>query len=410
MKEVIPGQKPRIIVVDDDFDVLYTMSALLDNAGAEITKFNKAAPAIEHLKNNCADLILSDIKMPGINGIEFLSAAHDIAPDTPFILMTGFAEMDSAIQSIKNGAFDYLLKPIDPEILHRAIDKALTVRRAGYLEKNYLEQLESDLLTRTAQLRTSLEELQLTLEKTTVAERAKSEFMANVRHELRTPMNAIIGCLDLLSGPPPLAPDQHELLEAARTSAAEMMELLNRLIAYADLAASKRSQVSAKFSIRNQLAETLQIYQARAATKSLAFTCEIGESVPDILIGDYLAYLQLVESLVDNAVKFTPAGNVSVAVSAVPSVSNGCLIQTVVADTGIGIPFDCQLDVMKGLKQADGSYTRKFGGIGIGLATANQLVKSLAGDLHCNSVPDEGSRFCFTIPFRIPPQESAGEG
>ncbi len=149
-------RKKTILIVDDDPFVLESASLLLGRYGFTVLPFESAADALATLPHTDVDAVLTDIKMPGITGIELLEKLHIIQPELPVILMTAFAELDIAIHAVKNDAFDFLIKPYTPEYLVRSVEKAVKYTRLIQMEKNYKRLLEATVLKRTQELADAL--------------------------------------------------------------------------------------------------------------------------------------------------------------------------------------------------------------------------------------------------------------
>ncbi|WP_298266673.1 response regulator [Geobacter sp.] len=397
MNGVGNGSLPTVMVVDDDFDVLFTVAAFLQRMGYRVERHSCSEEALAALGESLCDIILSDIKMPGVTGLDLLEAARRLRPETPFLLMTGYGDLDMAIFAIKRGAFDFLLKPLDFDVVANALDKAVRVNRGLELERAYQQRLEEDVLRKTAELRAATEELAIAHNAAMAASRAKSEFLANVSHELRTPMNGVVGMLELLGTG--LAPQQQEHVAIAAGAAEEMVRLIDRLISFSSL--DDKAIVFRRFSLRERLGELLIPAQGEAERKGVAFSWVIDRNIPDLLEGNDIAFGCALEAIVENAVKFTLQGRIDLtfAHSAVREGEMELLV--VVSDTGVGIPSDRLGAIFDDFTQADGSLTRRFGGLGLGLAAARRSVKHAGGDLWVESREGEGSTFYFTTRFAV---------
>ncbi|AXS79644.1 HAMP domain-containing sensor histidine kinase [Dechloromonas sp. HYN0024] len=230
--------------------------------------------------------------------------------------------------------------------------------------------------------------------------RAKTEFLANISHELRTPMNGIIGMGDLLALEE-LNADQKELLLHLRESANHLMRLINHLIKLSALEAGHIKVIPAPFAVGGLLEGMLSGLHNDAAAKGLTLSLQANE-LPNVLIGDLNRLRQIFEHLVGNAIKFTEEGGITVASREVERHGSTVKIEFSIVDTGLGMTPE-QLQAINGLLiQADGSTIRRFGGIGVGLPIARKLIELMGGDLVVESQPGEGSSFRFTLPFELP--------
>lgn len=235
--------------------------------------------------------------------------------------------------------------------------------------------------------------------------RFKDEFLATVTHELRTPMNGVIGSLELMQTVK-MDIELEQYQKTAAASARDMMRMVNDILVLTELQAGKLYPRRELFSLRG-LFDGLRVHHAaRAEDKGLTFTLEFDESLPDSLEGDAGKLAQALGYLLDNAIKFTHEGGVTLRVSSAASVG-GCLpLSIVVSDTGIGFEPG-EGDLYQRFHQLDGSMTRKYGGLGIGLAICRYLVDLLGGSLGHESQPGVGSRFSLNLPLTLPAQPPA---
>jgi two-component system, sensor histidine kinase len=229
---------------------------------------------------------------------------------------------------------------------------------------------------------------------------AKTEFLANISHELRTPMNGIIGMAELLNLEE-LNADQRELLEPLRTSASEMMRLITHLIELSALEAGQVKLTNDLFATDDLLANLLPAESKEASRKGLALNTETDPAIPPLLSGDITSLRKIFTHIVGNAIKFTTEGSVTVSARLLDSRVEQARIEFRIADTGPGIARD-KLALLSGLMiQADGSSVRRHGGIGVGLPIARRLIALMGGELKIESKVGRGSCFCFTLPFKI---------
>jgi signal transduction histidine kinase len=231
------------------------------------------------------------------------------------------------------------------------------------------------------------------------ANRAKSEFLANISHELRTPMNGVIGLTELLLDTR-LDEEQTDFASTVRDSANSLLAIINDILDFSRLDAGKMTLTAAPFNLRDTILEVISLLEPQAAKKGLEIRVNYAADAPAGLVGDAMRLRQVLINLIGNAIKFTERGAITVIVRCLEKTGIEASLEIAVRDTGIGIPAD-KLDlVFEKFTQADGSMTRRYGGTGLGLTIVKQLVEAMGGSVCVES--QEGTGSTFTVALRLP--------
>lgn len=228
------------------------------------------------------------------------------------------------------------------------------------------------------------------------ASEIKSQFVANMSHEVRTPMNGILGMAELLLRTP-LTPEQRDYLETIRSSGESLLTLLNNVLDLSKIEAGRLELDPVSFSPRHCVEEAVRTLEARAIEKGLAIGYSVAPGLDDSYRGDPIRVRQILLNLLGNAIKFTERGRIDVRVEAHEVDPEMAMLQFFVSDTGLGIARDKQESIFEAFEQADKSTTRNYGGTGLGLAICSRLVRIMGGRIWVESEPGRGSTFSFTV-------------
>lgn len=243
-------------------------------------------------------------------------------------------------------------------------------------------------------------EVAVTEQESNSATTAKKEFLANISHELRTPMNGILGMADLALGTD-LNPEQLEFVKGIKSSAESMMTLVNDILDYSKVEAKKVKLESINFNIQDFVHDTVSPLNLQAHKKKLELICDIPALINYNVTGDPGRLGQILTNLVGNAIKFTQQGEIVLSVEEESKTEDDVSLLFTVADTGIGISESNQQIIFNVFAQADGSMTRKFGGTGLGLAICSQLAEVMGGKIWVESKEGKGSKFFISIPLKL---------
>ncbi|MCQ2789801.1 MAG: ATP-binding protein [bacterium] len=229
---------------------------------------------------------------------------------------------------------------------------------------------------------------------------AKSLFMANMSHEIRTPMNGVMGFVQLLAGTK-LNKEQQDYVNEIQNSSEILLSILNDILDLSKAEAGKMVLENIDFDLPETIKNVSTLASANARKKGLNIVVDVDSKIPAVLIGDSSKLKQVLNNLVNNAIKFTPEGNITIKVKQLNKKDDKVRLQFIVQDTGIGISKENLSKVFESFTQADSSTTRKFGGTGLGLTICKSIVELMGGEIKVESKLNKGSTFKFDIEFEI---------
>ena len=372
-------QPARILVVDDELGMREGCRRALTAVGHQVETAATGDEGLQKVLTNRYDLALLDVRMPGLSGIELLSKirAHD--PDLVCIIITGYASVDVAIQAIKQGAYDFISKPFDTDTLILTVNQGLEKRRLT-LEARRLRAVEAQA-AELARAKQELEKL----------DRMKSEFMLTVAHELRAPVAAIQGYLQVIIEGYASPEKQRPMLERAAQRSAELLVLVDELLQLARIKAAAPLRRE-RLDLGAVLEKTASLLRVDADRRRIAFELAI-EPCPALLLNPDHAQ-QLCTNLISNAIKYTqPQGRVQVSLA-----PDGQAVVLRVADTGIGIAAKDIPRIFEEFYRTPEARALESQGTGLGLAIVKRIVDTYGGTIDVASTVGRGTTFTVSLP------------
>ena len=379
-----PTRDPRVLIVDDDLALLDALSEalVLRMAPISIDTCERATSALKKLAGNDYDAIISDIKMPGMDGLTFLGHARETFPDIPTLLITGHGQMDLAVEALRSGAFDLIQKPLDRDHVTAALSRAIETRR---LRREVKEGQEA-LRTYAAELEQRVEERTADLKR---ALQAKDEFLALISHELRTPVSVIFGNIELLNklGAKLDEEDKAAAMTDLRREGRRLRRLVENILALARVeygVANEPVPVSLTRIITQHIEWHQQMYPERQIDVQFA------REIPPVIGDDFTAEL-VFGNLLANAEKYSPPPEpIEVRVQ-----GDARIVVVSVRDRGPGVAPEEAERIFDAFYRSESASGVK--GMGIGLAVCKRLLEAYGGRVWLAPREGGGSDFSFSL-------------
>lgn len=303
----------------------------------------------------------------------------------------------------RNEALTQELK-IKNEALEKEIEEHKQTTRELERHRDHLDEMvkerAADLMRTNEQLQATIKEAQMHAKNAEEANRAKSQFLANVSHEVRTPLNAVLGFTDMLIDTS-LSETQLDFAQTIRNSSEALLVLINDILDFSKIESGELELEHIDFSPELLAYDVCELIRPQIGEKPIELVCRVDERLPSYLKGDPIRFQQVLINLMGNAPKFTESGEIILALNVGEQKGNRLKIHATVKDSGVGIPEEKLARIFEPFHQADGSTTRKYGGTGLGLSISRQLSQLMGGDIRVESEVDVGSAFHFTAWFEL---------
>ena len=366
-KNIMLRKKPVVLVIDDEESMRDSCGQILAKEGLHAEDAENGHLGLKKIEDIKPDVVLIDLKMPGISGLEVLERAREIDPNIIPIVITGYATVESAVDAMKKGAYDFLPKPFTPEELR------IIIRRG--LEKRKLIQ-EAESLRREKKL-------------------IEENFITMVSHQMRSPLVAIVQYFEvILAGiVGEVEPKQKEMILKAKDRLEALLDLINDWL---NVARMNRGQIVEKFkplSLKKLISKLIEFMQpvAQENDVNLEFSSLSGS---DLVLGDEETLEQVFSNLINNAIKYNKLkGSVKISIK-----ENKDYVAAKVEDTGIGIAKENLPLIFDQFFRVSRSESKKSKGSGLGLTIANKIVEAHGGSIQVSSELGKGSTFSVLLP------------
>ncbi len=386
MSDFLPANQDNILIVDDVLENLDLLSRILTRRGYSVRSVDRGDAAIIIAKTGWADLILLDIDMPEMDGYEVCRCLkeEETTSSIPVIFMSAFDEVLNKVNAFSVGGVDYITKPFQIKEVVARVKTHLQLRN---LQKN----LETQVASRTIELATALQEAK-------AANSVKNIFFSQMTHELRTPMNAILGFVQLMQRDSTLNREHQEQLRIISHSGEHLMALINDVLEVSKIEAGKLVVKRSNFDLHQMLKGVEEMLKIKAQAKNLDFVIQRSDRVPQYIQTDQQKLRQVLINLLANGVKFTHKGQVTLKIDYNQQIPHQISFQ--IEDTGGGIAPEEIENLFTPFYQTQ-TGRQSSSGTGLGLSICHNYVQQMGGEIKVKSVVNRGTTFSFNIQMEI---------
>ncbi len=434
--------KPHILYIDDEKENL-TVFKFAFMADYKIYLAQSAAEGLNILKeNHPISVIITDQRMPGVSGVQFLEQTIDSYPDAIRIIVTGFSDIEAVIDSINKGkVYHFVKKPWEKDEFKSIIDKAHdtyllrkenktlvdTLKKANEELDIYAKDLEKKVEERTSEIRLQNSEihkknkelelhrnhleqlvnertadLEIAKNKAEEASKLKSAFLANMSHEIRTPLNAIIGFSNLLIIPEISENQRIKYFYYIEKSTKSLLQLIDDILDISMIEAKQIEIINHEFKVSDVLSEFYKLYSAEIVNESEAkveLRINTNNTPEDFTLDlDEMRYKQILANLLENAKKYTESGYIEMGIKLANLPNGSPMLITYIKDTGIGIDEKYFDVIFERFRKIETTGNKLYRGAGLGLTISRNLVSMMGGEIWLESTPSKGSTFYFSLP------------
>ncbi len=358
-----PAEQETIVVIDDDYAMRLSCRKILSKMGFRVEAFEEGGHGLEAVTTLKPSLVLVDLKMPGISGLDVVARIHEVRPEIVVVVITGYPTIDTAVGAMKCGAYDFLPKPFSPDELRLIVNRGLEHYRLS--QEMRRGEMERALL--------------------------KRRFITFVSHQLQTPLVAVHQYLDVLKhldNSESAIAKRQEWLERCLTRTDELQALIKDWLSLAKIEGESFSRQWVRVDLQRIIANILSTYEQMAAMSGVSLESTIPENT-HFVRGDLNCLSVVFDNLIVNAIKYNkPGGKVTVSAEAL-----GGEVAIAVADTGVGIPEKYRPLLFEEFFRVEGEGSKRTSGNGLGLSICRRLVSEMGGNISVDSEVNVGSTF-----------------
>ena len=384
------GERKKIIVVDDNPENLNVLKNTMKELYT-VYPCPSAAEMFNLLEHVTPELILLDVEMPEMNGYEAIKKlkVDNKRKDIPVIFLTSMTDAQSELEGLSYGAVDYIRKPFVAPLLLQRIKTQLSILEQQTEIKHLL-----DLKTEEVKMREKAEQ------EAESASQAKGDFLSHMSHEIRSPLNAVIGMINIANEEKTIEGIK-VYLEKAGNAAKHVLGVINDILDMSKIEANKLELSDSEFDFPKMMTNIVDVTGIKAQEKHIQIVTDISKDIPPIVICDELRLAQVITNLMTNAIKFTPDnGKVQLNAQKLEEKEDEVKIRIEVADSGIGISPEQQSKLFSAYNQADRTIAKQFGGTGLGLAISKRIIEMMQGTIWIESELGKGAKFIFTLKMK----------
>ncbi len=394
------GTPGSILIIDDTTANVAALSDILQAEGFRVLTAANGEEGLRLALEQKPDLVVLDLILPGMLGIEVMDVLKREQPETGIVLTTAFGSEETAVQALRHGAFDYIItkRPLDDDEVREVVRHALNetrLRRENIRLQRDLTLANQQLKEYSAYLEHSVEELRAANERLKELNRSRASFVSIVSHELRHPLTVAKGYLELVtSGNASLDGETRGFLDIAEENLKNLAKMLDDLLDLSRMEAGHYHVDRQTERVMPLVNQTLQAMNAVAQAQGITLQSELPDNLP-LISADPLRITQVLCNLVDNAIKFTPpGGSITISARELPRE-----VAFSVSDTGIGIAASELEKIFERFYQIKSPARPTQDGAGLGLAICREIIRLHGGQIWANSQEGQGSQFHFTLPI-----------